>query len=195
MKNDVPLPAPQRRVLGLCGSLRTRSHNLSALRAAAELMPDGHTLEIATLHGIPVYDADEQVRGFSPAVVALARALGECDAVLIASPEYNFGIPGGLKNAIDWLSRLPEQPFKGKPVAIIGAATGPLGTARMQYELRKVLQCLEADVLAKPEVFIGMAATKFDNAGRLVDDTTRGFIAQALRALAALMERSEARVG
>jgi chromate reductase len=195
MKADLPSAATRRRVLGLCGSLRTRSYNLSALHAAAGLMPDGHTLEIATLHGIPVYDADEQTHGWPPAVLALADALRASDAVLIASPEYNFGIPGGLKNAIDWLSRLPEQPFKGKPVALIGAATGPLGTARMQYELRKVLQCLEADVLAKPEIFIGMAGTKFDDTGRLVDDTTRGFIAQALRGLAALAQRSEARVG
>jgi chromate reductase len=195
MKNDLSALAPQRRVLGLCGSLRARSYNLGALHAAAELMPQGHTLEIATLRGIPVYNADDQAQGFPTAVEALAAALRGSDAVLIASPEYNFGIPGGLKNAIDWLSRLPEQPFKGKPVAIVGAATGSLGTARMQYELRKVLQCLEADVLGKPEVFIGMASAKFDDAGRLVDDDTRGFIAHALRGLAALVQRSDACVG
>jgi len=187
--HDTPAPAQPRRILGLCGSLRARSYNLCALRAAAELMPAGETLEIATLRGIPVFDADDQAQGWPPALLSLADAMRASDAVLIASPEYNFSIPGGLKNALDWLSRLPEQPLKGKPVAIMGAATGPVGTARMQYELRKVLQFLEADVLGKPEVFIGHAAAKFDDAGRLIDDATRGFIAQQMRAFTALVER------
>lgn len=185
-----------RRILGLCGSLRAHSYNLAALRAAAELLPAGDALDIATVRGIPVYDADDQARGWPPAVLALAQSVRESDAMLICSPEYNFSIPGGLKNAIDWLSRLPEQPFKHKPVAIMGAATGPMGTARMQYDLRKVLQSLEADVPAKPEVFISHAASKFDEHGRLVDEATRNFVGLLLQALGRLMhERHRQRAG
>jgi chromate reductase len=185
--------SPPRRILGLCGSLRARSFNLWALKAAAALMPARHVLEIAPLSGIPVYDADEQATGWPPCVLALAQAVRDSDGVLIASPEYNFSIPGGLKNVIDWLSRVPDQPFKARHVAIMGAATGPLGTARMQYELRKVLQSLEADVLAKPEVFIGMAASKFDEQGRLVDEATRGFVERLLEGLAVRIDRSSRR--
>ncbi|HUG21904.1 NADPH-dependent FMN reductase [Piscinibacter sp.] len=192
MKPDPSQPAAStpRRVLALCGSLRARSYNRSALNAAAEQMPAGTTLQLGSLLGIPIYNADDQSQGWPPAVPALAEAVRACDAVLIASPEYNFSIPGGLKNALDWLSRLPDPPFKGKPVALMGAATGPLGTARMQYDLRRVLQFLEADVLQKPEIFIGHAATKFDDAGRLVDDTTRRFIGDQMRALIELVERN-----
>jgi chromate reductase len=185
-------PSP-RRILGLCGSLRARSFNRLALRAAAESMPAEHVLEMAPLRGFPVYDADEQVTGWPPEVLSLAQAMRDSDGVLIASPEYNFSIPGGLKNVIDWLSRLPDQPFKSKPIAIMGAATGPLGTARMQYDLRKVLQSLDADVVSKPEVFIGMAASKFDEQGRLVDEATRGFVERLLQALAVRIDRSASR--
>jgi chromate reductase, NAD(P)H dehydrogenase (quinone) len=178
------------RVLGLCGSLRARSYNRSALQAAGELMPAGATLHAGSLLGIPIYNADDQTQDWPPAVLALADAVRACDAVLIASPEYNFSIPGGLKNALDWLSRLPDQPFKSRPVAIMGAATGPVGTARMQYDLRRVLQFLDAEVLQKPEIFIGQAATKFDEAGRLIDETTRRFIGDQLRALIELVARN-----
>ena len=184
------MTAPNYRVLGLCGSLRAQSFNMAALRAAAELMPSGVALQIATLQGIPVYNGDDQAQGWPPAVQALADAIRASDGVLIASPEYNFSIPGGLKNALDRLSRLPDQPIKSMPVAILGAATGPVGTARMQYDLRKVLQFLEADVLLKPEVFIGQAASRFDDAGRLVDAATRGFVADQMRAFIALVERN-----
>ena len=184
------MTAPRHRVLGLCGSLRTQSFNMAALRAAAELMPSDVNLQIATLHGIPVYNGDDQAKGWPPALQALADAIRASDGVLIASPEYNFSIPGGLKNALDWLSRLPDQPINGMPVAILGAATGPVGTARMQYDLRKVLQFLEADVLLKPEVFIGQAASRFDDAGHLVDAATRGFVADQMRAFIALVERN-----
>ena len=184
------MTAPNRRVLGLCGSLRAQSFNMAALRAAAELMPSGVSLQIATLHGIPVYNGDDQAQDWPPAVQALADAIRASDGVLIASPEYNFSIPGGLKNALDWLSRLPDQPIKAMPVAILGAATGPVGTARMQYDLRKVLQFLEADVLLKPEVFIGHAASRFNETGRLVDAATRGFVADQMRAFVTLVERN-----
>ena len=176
------MTAPRHRVLGLCGSLRAQSFNMAALRAAAELMPVGVSLQIATLHGIPVYNGDDQSQGWPPAVQVLADAIRTSDGVLIASPEYNFSIPGGLKKALDWLSRLPDQPIKGMPVAILGAATGPVGTARMQYDLRKVLLYLNALVLAKPEVFCGMAQTKFDAAGKCTDDVTRKFATDLMAA-------------
>ena len=156
-------------VAGLCGSLRARSYNRFALEAAGTLMPAGMRLRIESFAGLPVYNADDQAQGWPPGLLELADTLRRADAVVIASPEYNFGIPGGLKNALDWLSRLPEQPFKNKPVAILGASPGPVGTARMQYDLRKALHFLEAHVLLKPEIFIGQVQTKFDEAGRLID--------------------------
>ncbi|NRF67725.1 NAD(P)H-dependent oxidoreductase [Aquincola sp. S2] len=179
-----------RRVLGLCGSLRERSYNRAALDAAGELMPESAILAIGDFSDVPVYNADHQAAGWPAAVLALGDAVRHADAVLIASPEYNFSIPGGLKNALDWLSRLPEQPFKGKPVAIMGAATGPVGTARMQYDLRRVLQFLDAEVLQKPEIFIAHAATKVNADGRLVDETTRRFIGDQMRALVELTART-----
>ena len=116
-------------------------------------------------------------------MAALRAAIRDSDAVLIASPEYNFSISGVLKNAIDWASRVPDQPFDGKPVAIIGAATGLYGTARSQYELRKILASLNAHLLNKPEVLISQAATKFDAEGRLTDETARGLLSQKMAAL------------
>jgi len=176
-------------VAGLCGSLRAASYNLASLKAAGGLMPAGMALRIASFAEIPVYSADEQEHAWPAAVLALGEAIARADAVLIASPEYNFSVPGGLKNAIDWLSRLPQQPFKGKPVAIMGAATGPLGTARMQYELRRILHGLEAQVLLKPEIFIGNAKAKFDGEGHLVDETTLKLMGDQMVALQRLIRR------
>jgi len=177
-----PMPL---KIVGLCGSLRARSYNLAALKAAGELMPEGMSLTIASIAGIPIYNADDQANGLPDTVVRLGDALRSADAVLIASPEYNFSIPGGLKNAIDWLSRLPDQPFNEKPVALLGASGGRLGTARMQYDLRKSLQFLNAWVLARPEVFITLAQERFDATGALVDAETRKMIADQMAALRA----------
>ncbi|HKX41115.1 MAG TPA: NADPH-dependent FMN reductase [Burkholderiaceae bacterium] len=179
-------------VAGLCGSLRARSYNRTALEAAGALMPAGMRLRIESFAQLPVYNPDDQAGGWPPGLLALGDALRDADAVLIASPEYNFGIPGGLKNAIDWLSRLPDQPFKNKPVAILGASPGPVGTVRMQYDLRRTLHYLDAHVLLKPEVFIGHAPTKFDEQGRLVDETTRKFLADQMVALQAWIGRVRA---
>lgn len=170
-------------VTGLCGSLRAQSYNRAALEAAGRLMPAGMSLQVASFAQVPVYNADEQEQSWPEAVTALGDAIRHADAMLIASPEYNFSVPGGLKNALDWLSRLPDQPFKGKPVALMGASGGVLGTARMQYDLRRILHFLEARVLLKPEVFIGNAKAKFDAGGRLVDETTLGFMADQMQAL------------
>lgn len=184
MENTPTSPPIERhfKLLGLCGSLRSGSLNRAALNATEDVLPPTLSLQVQGFRDVPVFDADEQARAMPAAVVAIAHALRAADGVVIASPEYNFGIPGGLKNLIDWLSRVPEQPFKHKPVAILGAATGPLGTARMQYELRRVLHCLEAQVLLKPEIFIGHAASKFDANGRLTDEPTRQLLTQQMAA-------------
>lgn len=179
-------------VVGLCGSLRAASYNRAALRVAGELMPPGMRLRTLEFADLPFFDADLQARGWPPAVERLGAAIAEADGLLIASPEYNFGVPGALKNALDWLSRLPGTPLKGKPVAILGAATGPVGTARMQYDLRRVMHFVEARVLLKPEIFIAHAAQKFDAAGVLVDEPTRGFMREQMKAFQRWIVREQA---
>jgi chromate reductase len=173
------------KVLAISGTLRKASFNSAALRAAAELAPEGVQVMLHDgLREIPPYDDDLRTgSGYPPAVAALRAAIKGADALLIACPEYNFSISGVLKNAIDWVSRPPDQAFDGKPVAILGAATGLFGTARAQYDLRKILAGLNAHLLNKPEVLISQAATKFDAGGRLTDETARGLIATQLAAL------------
>jgi chromate reductase len=173
------------KVLGISGSLRRASFNTAALRAAAELAPEGMAVAVHDgLADIPPYDDDVRTgTGYPPAVAALRAAVQAADAVLIATPEYNYSISGVLKNAIDWASRPPEQPFDGKPIAIMGASGGMLGTARAQYDLRKIFVFLNGHVLNKPEVMIAQAATRFDAAGRLTDEKTRETIAAQMVAL------------
>jgi chromate reductase len=171
------------RFLAISGSLRASSLNTAALRAAKELAPDGVTIEIAEIGDIPLYNDDVRLAGMPASVVALQGAIAAADAVLIATPEYNFSIPGVLKNAIDWMSRTDPQPFRGKPVGIIGASMGALGTGRAQYDLRKVFLFLDAHVLNKPEVMIAAAHTRFDANGALTDEATRGFIKALVVAL------------
>jgi chromate reductase len=167
-------------ILGVCGSLRRASYNMAVLRAASELLPAGMTLRFAEIGDLPMYNQDVHDAGMPPPVQRFRREVAEADALLIATPEYNFSVPAPLKNAIDWGSRAPDQCFHEKPVAIVSAATGPLGGARVQYDLRKILTQLWAHVLPKPEVFIGMAATKIDAEGRLTDETTRKFLTELL---------------
>ena len=169
-------------IVGLCGSLRRASLNHAALRLAGELMPAGMTLDIADWREAPVFDADVLAAGLPPPVAALRERIRRADGVVIASPEYNFSVPGGLKNAIDWISRGDDQPFAFKPVAILSASPGPVGGARMQYDLRKVMLFLNASVLVKPEVFIGNAASKFDAEGRCTDAPTRKFVGDQMAA-------------
>lgn len=176
------------KVLGLCGSLRAKSTNLAGLQAAAELMPAGMQLSVASLAAIPFYNGDVEAQGIPAPVLQLRDQLLAADGVLIASPEYNFSVSGVLKNAIDWLSRTSPQPFKDKPVAIMSVTGGPVGGARSQYELRKILGCLDAIVMPRPEVFIGMNAGKFDAEGRLTDEASR-------KALGAQMTAFQAWIG
>ena len=158
--------------IGIIGSLRQASFNRALLEALKEVVPGGVELELVDLKGIPVYDGDLEAEGLPEAVVALDQKLAAAQGILIATPEYNYSIPGGLKNAIDWISRTPTRPFAGKPTAILGASMGALGTARSQYHLRQVLVYLDAFVMNRPEVFVGAAHTKFSQ-GKLSDEATR----------------------
>lgn len=167
----------------ISGSLRRGSYNTAALRAAAELAPEGVTIVNEGLADIPIYDEDLKAAGFPAAVIRLQQAIASADAVLIATPEYNFSVSGVLKNAIDWVSRTDPQPFANKPVAIMGASPGALGTARAQYDLRRMFVYLDSHVLNKPEVMISAAHTRFDADGKLTDEATRKFVASLLTAL------------
>lgn len=184
---DTPLT-----ILGISGSLRKGSYNTAALRAAIAVAPEGVSVETAEVGNLPLYDEDLRKEGYPPEVEALRARIAAADAVLFVTPEYNYSVPGVLKNAIDWASRPPAQPFDGKPVGIMGASTGALGTARAQYHLRQMLVFLNAFPLNKPEVMIAQAAGKFDEAGNLTDDTTRDFIRQHLVALATWTRRLRA---
>jgi chromate reductase, NAD(P)H dehydrogenase (quinone) len=171
------------RVLAFAGSLREKSYNRAALRAAVELAPAGMEIEIFDLAPIPLYNDDVRERGY-PAPVAEFRArIAAADALLIATPEYNYSVPGVLKNAIDWASRPPEAPLNDKPLAILGASPGTLGTARAQYHLRQICVFTNLHPLNRPEVMISRAHEKFDEAGRLHDAETREYVRALLAAL------------
>ena len=177
------------KVLGISGSLRKGSYNSMALRAAQKLAPAGITVEIADISRIPMYNDDVRAAGEPAEVAALKAQIRAADAVLLVTPEYNFSIPGVLKNTLDWMSRPPEPPFDGKPVAIMGASPGPVGTARVQYDLRKVLVFMNSFTVNKPEVFIASAPSKFNAEGELTDEMTAKFIKDLLVSLQALKAR------
>jgi chromate reductase len=176
-------------VLGICGSLRQGSYNAMALRAAQKLAPQGMKIEFADITGIPFYNDDVRLAGEPAAVAELKAKVRAADALLLVSPEYNFSVSGVLKNTLDWMSRPPEPPFENKVVAIMGASGGPLGTARGQYDLRKILVYMNTFTVNKPEVFIGQAQTKFNAQGELTDETTAKFITDLLVSLQALKKR------
>ncbi len=171
------------KVLGISGSLREGSYNTAALRAAQELAPAGMTIDVVTLHGIPLFNADdERLHGYPPSVVDLRERLRAADAMLIATPEYNYSIPGVLKNALDWLSRGSDSPLDDKPAALLGAG-GRFGTVRAQMHLRDTLLHNRVRIAAGPEVYIDRAREKFAD-GRLVDERARGQIRRLLVSLA-----------
>ena len=176
-------------VLGFAGSLRQGSYNRMALRTAVELQPAEMQIETFDIAPIPVYNEDIRVQGFPPVVEQFREKIRAADALLMVTPEYNYSVPGVLKNAIDWASRPPDQPFNEKPVAIMGAAGGILGTARAQYHLRQCCVFLNMHPINKPEVMIAQAHTRFDAAGRLTDETARKLIAELLVNLAAWTRR------
>ena len=182
--------AEKLKILAISGSLRSSSHNTALLNTVAGMAVDDCSVEIERLKGIPVYDGDdEQASGVPPIVMQLAQKIRAADGVIIATPEYNFSIPGGLKNATDWISRVTDQPFKNKAVGILGAALGPLGTGRSQYHLRQNLVGLEALTMNKPEVFVGAAGSKFDDQGKLVDKTTQSILEGWIAAYVAWVRR------
>jgi len=178
---------PALNVTTICGSLRKDSWNRKVMEALPGLAPDGMKItESPPFRDFPLYDADlQEANGFPEPVVALADAIRAADGVIIVTPEYNFSIPGALKNAIDWVSRLKDQPFTGKPVALQSASPGPLGGARVQYDLRRSMVFLDALTLNKPEIFIGSCAQRIDaGTGRITDEQTRGFVGKQLAAFA-----------
>jgi chromate reductase len=141
---------------------------------------------------IPPYNADVQADGFPEPVTALAEAIRRADGVIIVTPEYNYSIPGVLKNAIDWVSRVPDQPFRNKPVALQSASQGLLGGARAQYHLRQVMVFVEALVLNKPEVFVASVQTKVEPShGELTDEPTRNLIRQQLEAFVSFVRAAQ----
>lgn len=159
------------KLLGICGSLRKGSFNMAALRAAAKQVPDGVTLEIADISGIPLYDNDVYEQGFPVPVETLREQVRGADALLFAVPEYNYSMSGVLKNAIDWVSRPPDQPFAGKPVAMFGCSPGNSGTIRAQYHLRQSMVFLDMKPINKPEVMVPQAGPLFSD-GALTDAAT-----------------------
>jgi chromate reductase len=179
------------KVLGICGSLRKASLNMAALRACEELLPAGMTLEIARIDDVPMYNQDVFDAGMPEPVKRIRAAIAAADGVLLAAPEYNFSVSAPLKNVIDWASRAPNQVFQDKPVAIFSVTPGPVGGARMQYDLRRILTQLWGHVLPKPEVFIGNSASKFTN-GVLTDETTRKFLTELLVGFKPWIERMKA---
>lgn len=178
------------RILGISGSLRQQSYNTAVLRAAVGLAPEGVTIETLQLDGIPPFNQDEE--GNPPdRVLELKKRVREADAILFVTPEYNYSVPGVLKNAIDWASRpYGDNAWDGKPAAIMGASIGTIGTARAQYHLRQIFVFLNVFPVNQPEVMIGNAAQRFDAAGNLTDETTKDYMRQLLRNLVEVTKRN-----
>jgi chromate reductase, NAD(P)H dehydrogenase (quinone) len=171
------------RIVAFAGSLRQKSYNRALLAAARQLAPAELTIETIEIGNLPFYNADVEAEGDPTSVAAFKAAVGGADGLLISTPEYNDGIPGVLGNALDWGSRLPgRSPLAGKPVAIIGASPGQVGTARAQLHLRQILNHVHARVLPPPELLVARAHERFDKDLQLTDEGTQ-------RVLASLLER------
>jgi len=181
-------------VLTICGSLRKKSYNAALVRALPELAPANMTFKASPpWETIPFYDADVQEKGFPQQAEDFAAAVRAADGIIVTTPEYNWTIPGGLKNAFDWVSRMKEQPFKGKPVALQSASMGPLGGARMQYHLRMCMTYLGCDIFGLPEVFVMLAQNKFDKDSlKLTDEATRKIVTLQLEGFGKYIERVKA---
>ncbi len=171
--------------LAIAGSLRRKSYNRALLRAVAEVAPEDATIQIVDLSDIPLYNADVEEAGDPGPVQELKDVLRAADALIVATPEYNHGMPAVTKNAIDWLSRPPkEPPLAEKPVGILGASPSITGTARAQSQLRQSLVFANAYCMPQPEILVYRAHEKFDDEGRLTDEKTRDFLGKWVRALA-----------
>ena len=171
------------RILGIAGSLRRDSYNRAALRAATQLAPQDATIETFEIDGIPGFNQDDE-RNPPAKVVELKRRIREADAILFVTPEYNYSVPGVLKNAIDWASRpYGDSAWNGKAAGIMGASIGSIGTARAQYHLRQMMVFLNVFPINQPEVMIGNASERFDARGILTDDAAKKLIRQLLQNL------------
>jgi chromate reductase, NAD(P)H dehydrogenase (quinone) len=180
------------KILVICGSVRKGSLNALVARALPGLAPPEMSFTDApSFAGFPIYNDDTRAASGAPAdVEAWAAAIRAADGVIIVSPEYNWSVPGGLKNAIDWVSKLKDVPFKDKPVALQSASGGQVGGARMQYHLRMILTSIDAQMFGKPEVFVNFAAKKVDEkTGVLTDEPVKDIIKQQLAAFAKLIKR------
>jgi chromate reductase, NAD(P)H dehydrogenase (quinone) len=181
------------RIVAFAGSLRRKSYNRALLAAAGELAPQGMTINTIEVGDLPFYNADIEAAGDPSSVASFKAALDGADGVLIATPEYNDGIPGALANAVDWASRLPGRaPLLGKPVAIIGASPSQTGTARAQLYLRQILGHVQARVLPPPELLVAQAHQRFDADLRLTDETTRKILRALLQRFSRWIARERA---
>lgn len=169
------------RIVAFAGSLRRGSYNRALIHAAVELAPDGMTIEPIEIGELPFFNADLEAEGDPPSVVAFQAAVRQADGILIATPEYNDGIPAVLTNTIDWGSRLPgRSPLIGKPVAVMGASPSQIGTARAQLHLRQLLAHVQARILPPPELLVARAHERFDARLRLKDEGTRKMLGELL---------------
>ncbi len=185
-KSDASVGFGPLKIAAFVGSARKESYNRKLFNNVVRLAPPGMVItELSGWTDWPLYDQDVPYDEFPPGVVENGAAIDASDAVLFVSPEYNYSIPGGLKNGIDWISRTTPQPFAGKAASIMGASTGLIGTARMQYHLRQVLVFLEAVPTNKPEIMVGRAGDAFDEQGMLTNPITEELITAQLTALAA----------
>lgn len=182
---------PSIKLAAFCGSLRKASFNRMALEAFIERVPAGVTVQTTEIGDWPLYNADVQANGFPDKVQAAQKTMLEADGIVLVSPEYNYGISGVLKNAIDWLSRMTPQPFAAKPTAIFGASGGILGTARAQYQLRQTLVFLDGRPVNKPEVMIGQAPNRFAD-GKLTDEATGKLLVDLGAALVVAIRQARA---
>jgi chromate reductase len=169
--------------LAISGSLRKASLNTSLLREAAKLVPSDVQMDVQTLSGFPMLDPDTLEGGFPEQVDKLAKQVKAADALVLASPEFNYSVTAVMKNIIDWLSIHPEAPLKHKPVAIMSASPSGLGGARAQYQLRQMLIYPDSKVLGVPEVMVGNAFERFNDQGELTDETSKDLIKQQMAAL------------
>jgi chromate reductase len=176
-------------VVGISGSLRKASFNTALLRAAIAAAPAGVDASIADISDLPLYDDDVRAQGFPAPVARLREQIARADALVIATPEYNYSIPGVLKNAIDWGSRGSDHPFAGKPLAILGASQSMSGTMRAQYHLRQIAVFLDMHPINKPEIFVRMAQNAFDASGALTDEGTAKLLPPMWTALVAWTRR------
>ena len=181
---------PTTDVFAFAGSLREGSYNRALLRAAQEVAPEGMTIELFDLTGVPLYNADLEAEGDPERVTALKDGIRAADAVIIATPEYNHGVPAVSKNAVDWASRPPRNsPLDEKPVGIIGASPGMGGSARGQSQLRQAFEFTNSYCMPQPEILVARAHEKFDEEGHLTDEKTRSFLKKYLAAFEAWITR------